>query len=182
MPVGFVIGSIVLWSVFIGALLILALGIIWAPFAAVISAWQSYRRGSEIWWYYGLIGAIYSLCFLFPWFYLAIRLAGRGVPIKIIVTAYSIIYMFWLVGLSVAFFLTTGTFSTPSPIFLLAFYINGAVAILSVVGLLWSLQHRISQERQQSSGRYYRHTVRDFAYLTPFVFTAALPLLFRWAV
>ena len=182
MSLGFYIGASLFWFVFIGSWLFLALGIVWAPFAATISALQSYKRGSEIWWYYGLVGAIYSLCFLFPWFFLAVRLSGKRISLWFIVAGYFVLYIFWILGLIFAFSFGTSTFKTPSLTFLLAFYSSGAVAILSAVGLLWSLQHRIRQERQQSSDRYYRHTVSDFAYLTPFVFTAALPLLFRWAV
>ncbi len=72
--------------------------VVFSPFAAGICMWLARRRGLNV-WHYGLIGAIYSLSFLYPWIYLATRLLGRRMSGKIVIAGYVNMYVWWVAWL-----------------------------------------------------------------------------------
>ncbi len=72
--------------------------VMFSPFAAGICMWLARRRGLNV-WYYGLIGAIYSISFLYPWVYLATRLLGRRMSPIIVIAGYVNMYVWWLASL-----------------------------------------------------------------------------------
>ena len=70
-----------------------ALGLLWAPFGAVICALISKRRGISP--LHG-VSAAYSVLFLAPWIYLAARTAGVSIPKPLVGVCTR--YWAWLYG------------------------------------------------------------------------------------
>ena len=79
------------------SLLLLLFGVLWAPFAALVTARVASARDMAS----GRMaeaGAKWSLPFFFPWIYLLLRILGKRVPDKIVVGAYILMYLAVLLG------------------------------------------------------------------------------------
>ena len=73
------------------------IGLLWTPFAAAIciAIARVRRLGDEGW---GKAGAQYSLLFLLPWLWLALRMAGVPIPAAITRAGYALLYGLWLLA------------------------------------------------------------------------------------
>ncbi len=79
------------------SLLLLVFGVLWSPFAALLSAKIASARGMAS----GRMaetGAKWSLPFFFPWIYLLLRIFGKRVSDKVVVGAYIVLYLACLLG------------------------------------------------------------------------------------
>ena len=68
-----------------------ALGLLWAPFAALVCSRAARARGLET-RRYALAGAIYSILFFWPWVYLILRMYNKHIPGCIIRIVYILTY------------------------------------------------------------------------------------------
>ena len=68
-----------------------ALGLLWAPFGALVCARMAQSRGLNR-RRYAVAGAVYSILFLWPWIYLIARMHNKGVPGLPVRAAYIILY------------------------------------------------------------------------------------------
>lgn len=73
------------------------LSILWMPFSAAICAVIARERGMSA-GRYSLLGGLHAFLFLFPSFYLIVRMFGRTPSAWVAVGAYVILYLYWLVG------------------------------------------------------------------------------------
>ncbi len=78
-------------------LLIAAIGLVCAPFAAMVS-WKAARKRRLKPGLYLVMGAMYSVAFLLPWLYLTARLRGNAFPPNAIRIGYFVLYATWLLG------------------------------------------------------------------------------------
>lgn len=79
------------------SLLLLLFGVLWAPFAALITAKVASARDMAS----GRMaeaGAKWSLPFFFPWIYLLMRMKGKRLSDKVVAGAYILIYLAVLLG------------------------------------------------------------------------------------
>lgn len=158
----------------------LAICILWAPFAAGISAKQAHAKGSDIWWYYGLVGALYSVFLFLPWLYLVSRLAGRALSVKVIATGYCFVYIYWLASLSFnTLFLID---QSPPTEILFAFCCSVTAAVVSAMILLRGFRERNPQDSLQSFAGYYQHRYRDFVHVLPFVCATLQTIVLDWSI
>ncbi len=85
----------VFWSVVFFPIVIawpsLAVGLLWAPFAALICARMAKSRGLDK-RRYATVGAIYSILFFWPWAYLVARMRDKNVPSYFVKGTYIILY------------------------------------------------------------------------------------------
>ena len=143
-----------------------------APFGGLISAVLAYRRGSDAWLYYGLIGSLYTVCLLLPWVYLTWRLMGRRVPFQAIVAGYVGAYLPWGI--------TWFTFVIHSPTEW-RLYIIGSAALVVVTSIaLWLRMQGANRKSQPDDvNRSYRHRLEDTVYVGPFMLASGqMALLF----
>ncbi len=82
---------------FIGLVFLTIPGLVWSPFAALISALIARSRGLNV-GRYALSGATHSAGFLLPWIYLVLRMYSVSVPRVIAILIYIFIYSVWLIG------------------------------------------------------------------------------------
>lgn len=82
----------VLWT-----LILILMGLLWAPFAAVICAVIAFRRGLNP-WFYAWKGMGHSVQLFLPWFYLVKRMRGRSFHRRTVVGNYASLYAVWLFG------------------------------------------------------------------------------------
>lgn len=75
-------------------------GLIWSPFAAVITAGVAYltrqareETATSSIWGYALAGAIYSMLLIFPWIYMLSRMLGKPFPGFVVRIAYGMLYL-----------------------------------------------------------------------------------------
>ena len=177
------LGTLVFWVVVISTAIVtfiwLPLSILWAPFAAFISARQARTQGSEIWWQYGLLGALYSVSFLLPWIYLAWRLSQRRMPISLIMTGYISIYILWLLSLFFTFsFLTTES----QVVALLALFVGVAFGILSTFVLLRNVSRDRFRDQLQPFSKFHEEPFRDLPYIAPFILAFVQMIILNWAI
>ena len=89
--------EIVSASIISFSLLVLAFGIVWSPFAALICA----KAGSTVGTSVGSLaraGAVYSALFFFPWLYFLLRTLNRRIPDRVLVGTYAVLYLACLLG------------------------------------------------------------------------------------
>ncbi len=89
--------EIVSASIISFSLLILAIGVVWSPFAALICARVASTTGEPV----GRIaktGALQSVLFFFPWVYFLLRILGKLTPDRVVAGAHSVIYLACLLG------------------------------------------------------------------------------------
>ena len=77
---------------------LVVLSILWMPFAAAICAMIARERGMSA-GRYSLLGGLHSFLFLFPSFYLIVRMLGRTPSARVVTGAYAVLYLYWLVAL-----------------------------------------------------------------------------------
>ena len=187
------LGLAVYWTVILFSLFMvfvwIPISILFAPVAAIISAGQARSRKLNT-LYYGLIGALYSAFLLLPWIYLVCRLAGRRVPVILIMTGYFIVFVVW--SLSVFFtygFLITKNHPLASPaLFVSGSFVVGTLVILTALAVPWgdpvpwSGPGRQRAQGQLQPSSEYRHRLRDFVYLAPFIFATAQAVALEWSI
>ena len=84
--------EIVSASIISFSLLVLAFGIVWSPFAALICA----KAGSTVGTSVGDLartGAVHSVLFFFPWVYFLLRTLNRRISARVIVGTYAVLYL-----------------------------------------------------------------------------------------
>ena len=161
-------------------MLLLPICLLLAPFAAVITSTLAFRQGSNVWWYYGLVGALYAVFLLLPWIYLAWRLAGRTMSPRLIMAGYISVYVFWAIILAAtSLFLMDGL---RDPVALPLVLFLSAVAFVASAKSLFRVVSRRSQgvAAEHYEDRY-KHTLRDFVYLAPFVLATAQVFVHNWS-
>ena len=78
------------------AVLAVLLGLMWAPFGALICRRIARSRGLSP-RRYAIAGAVYPVLFFLPWVYLVMRMRGRSVSVVLVRTIYILLYGAWLV-------------------------------------------------------------------------------------
>ena len=124
------------------------LGLLWAPFAAFICAVIARVRGLSS--SYAGTGAWYSMLFILPWFYLALRMLGVRVPQGLVRIGYTTFYGAWLYA-AVAI-----TATGPGSILFQAeeFRIGDAVMLTSgglFIGCVWFISLRQLLRRNEAA-------------------------------
>ena len=92
--VGLLGASLLIFGLFLFPLALLtlpALGLLWAPFAALFCSRVARARGLET-RRYALAGAIYSILFFWPWIYLILRMYNKHIPGCVIRIVYILTY------------------------------------------------------------------------------------------
>ena len=96
-------------------LLLIPLGIVWAPFAAVICGRIAHKRGLDLGDEYIKAGLASSFWLFVPWIYLVSRMRGKPLPHALVIAAYCVLFLLWMFGtwvpalvLSSIFFWTDG--------------------------------------------------------------------------
>ena len=101
-----VIGTVVLVNMVLAMLA--TLGLAWAPVGAVIYAIEGKRKGeSPI--RHAVIGAVSSLLFFIPWFFVRKWVDRQNLPVDSVVLVYAFLYLAWMLGpIPLWIVLTTG--------------------------------------------------------------------------
>lgn len=158
--------------VFTVMLLVAVLGLLWAPFAALSCAFIAGKRGLSA-RRYAVAGAIYSILFLLPWFYLLAELLNRRLPGFLIRLGYAVLYIGWIVGiigLAFLFIITSAYTSAGGYVFL-------GAGIVMVFLSWWQLA--FAEIFDSSRGRLSRQSLLSrFFYLSPFIYAYSNTLLF----
>ena len=116
---------------FIAISLGLVLGLVWAPFGALVCSLVARRKGLER-RRFAVAGALYSLFFFWPWVYLLLRMYDRSVPRFLVRGAYIMLYgAIWPFG-SLIFFVVAGNSPTIWVIPVLLFVGSGITWIVSM--------------------------------------------------
>ena len=84
-------------------LFIAVLGVMWAPFGAVICGGSAKIKQLPV-LRFAIAGALSSLFMLLPWFYLITRMAGKPFPRPLAVLSYIAVYSSWLYGPLLTYF------------------------------------------------------------------------------
>lgn len=79
------------------SLLLLAFGIVWSPFAALICAKASSTVGTSV-GDQARTGAVHSVLFFFPWVYFLLRTRNRRISDRVVVGVYAVLYLACLLG------------------------------------------------------------------------------------
>ena len=90
------VAAIVVWGIPGAIITSMAVGLLWSPIAAIICLLIARIRGLRGDGY-GSAGFRYSLLFLLPWIYLALRMAGVPVPRMVERIGYALLYGVWAV-------------------------------------------------------------------------------------
>ena len=155
--------------VFVGfGAVVMIVGVLWSPVAAVLCARAAGKRGLAP-WRYAMLGALYSILMIVPWVLLLQRLRGKQIPRRPLALSYWLLYAgIWGCGvialcfnvtlmMLLAFFDDPGTSSVPFPtrdvaVFALLFCINVLALIVSVHGLVkkWREDHMVGLMTQDS--------------------------------
>lgn len=78
-------------------LLMIGIGLFWAPVAALICGLMARSRGMSV-RLYALAGGLYSMMLFLPWFYLVVRMSDRRSPQVMVKSAYVLAYLGWVLG------------------------------------------------------------------------------------
>ena len=158
-------------------------GLVWSPFAALITWRMAQRRGLDGRWY-ALVGALCSVFLLLPWILLTVALLRRHLPVSVIKLSYILLYAVWLVGPIVIWgqhvaridFLTSlwlfeGVYSSePAP----PIYTYG---VYMVMVLMWIVSGVMSLKIWNFEYDVTYQVLMSFRYITPFALTWACILL-----
>ena len=141
-----------------------------SPFAAGICMWLARRRGLNV-RRYGLIGAIYSAFFLFPWINLVTRLLGRRMPRTIAIAGYVVLYVGWLASLLSVFSLALMDYRNPDGSLDIFRSLGFVEAFIGAVAAVWSALALVNNRKrwEEFPGD---HTInsRELIYIAPFAF------------
>ena len=130
----------IFWSAvffpFVVAGLGLGLGLLWAPFGALICARMARSRGLNR-RRYAAAGAVYSVLFFWPWVYLVARMANRAVPAYLVRGAYATVYfLIWpLAALSLCFPAMGASVLRPLLLLLLPCAVTWFISLKNLLGL-----------------------------------------------
>ena len=120
-----------------GMILIPAVGLLWSPFAAAITHYQAQRHGL-VGFRYAVVGAIYSVFLLAPWFYLNSRVSGdeRIVPGG---WTFILLYTSWMFGPIVSLWILNESYhGSGTNVTTIVFWVMLAAWIASMIPLLAS--------------------------------------------
>lgn len=92
-----VIASAMIYAV-AALLLLIPLGIVWAPFAAAICGKIARKRGLDPGDGYIKAGLSSSFWLFVPWIYLVSRMRGKPLPHTLVVAAYCVLFLSWMFG------------------------------------------------------------------------------------
>ena len=164
---------VMFWIPIWAYLIWLGLSILFAPFVGAICMWLAHRRGLSV-YYYGLIGAAYSVLFLLPGVYLMILLSKGTVPRIAIVAAYVALYLTWCLLLWAASLLLIEILDENRILGVVLLVSSGFALVVSLRLLKY----------EQGFDSYEEHTPHDLVYLIPFLFAflAEAILIFNLAV
>lgn len=176
--------------VLVGAIIVLTIGIVWSPVAALLCGIAAHKRGMST-ARYAIAGAFYSALFILPWIYLMLRLLGRKAPTDLVYLGYIIIYTAWVLcpiplyfAMAYIFFTHTSrldellSFELQVFDYLLAWGASIYI-VFNVLVLLKSIHdlrrvHRIESEASHSQ----RDVLPDRRYILPFVYPIFLTTVF----
>lgn len=103
-----IVALLIYWGTFIvgGAVFSLGvLGVMWAPLGAVVCGWRAKERELPV-LKFAVVGGLFSLFLLLPWFYLISRMSGEQFPRHLATLSYIAVYLIWLYGLLPSYFWT----------------------------------------------------------------------------
>lgn len=86
--------------VHLAILLLIGIGVLWAPVASGACFIIAKRRGLNA-KQHALIGGVYSALLFFPWVYLSLRMLDIPVPKGLVGMAYTTLYFTWFIGVIV---------------------------------------------------------------------------------
>ena len=150
---GFVVGA---------TMALTMLGLMWSPFAALISWRMAGNRGlsgSR----YAITGAVYSILLLLPWIYMVMALRGKRISAGLIDLAYFFLYMAWLVGPIAVMYLRFVVIAESTSV--VAIGVLTAVVIAWVVSLAILAKSWLFQVQRSARGR---EPIIDLKYIMPF--------------
>ncbi len=170
--------GIVLFFVFLLAGVWLPASVLWAPFAAFVSARRAHAVGLNA-AYFGLVGALHSVALLLPWIYLMMRLSGNRLHVAIVFVGYLGVSSIWLLSMWITYVFMSER--------------SGALAILTTLGsvvlmtvaltqVLLTYRKLNAQEGSPNGPMHYEHTLSDLWYIAPFGVTYAQALVLAYAV
>ena len=176
------------WGIFWGSIFfaivfavpVLAVGLLWAPFAALI-CWRVANSKGLKGRRYAVAGAAYSILYFFPWVYLVARLYDRTFPRILVRGVYVILYcVIWPLAALSVFFPAQGP--PPLNLFLLMLLPIAATWFLSLRRLIgWRNLDRSASDDLSDD------VMPNTVYILPFAFayiwtlvTAAAWGLFYW--
>ena len=174
------IGASIVLFFFAGPLVValgLVFGLLWAPFAALITARMANNRGLER-RKYAIVGATYSVLFFWPWVYLIARMRNRRIWGWVIRCVYVILYgliwpVTWLASAINLIFLSAYVSSVLS-------WILSPLLLLSVV--MWFISKRNLTKWQRGYAKMRNGSpvdvLPDRVYILPFAYAFASVLFF----
>ena len=145
--------------------LMVGVGLVWSPFAFYIVYRRAYRYNlSPL--RYGIIGAIYSILFLMPWFILFRRMRGDDFPIGF---TFVICYLFWVLG-PISSTFSLAMISDGNNLEATIVLATGLVMSIMLIGSLW---RNISLSGMDIS----IETLPEYGYIVPFIGVMASELM-----
>ena len=91
-------------------LLLIPLGIVWAPFGAAICGRIARKRGLDPGDEYIIAGLASSFWLFVPWIYLVSRMRGKPLPHTLVFIAYTMLFLLWMFGTWVPALVLSWTF------------------------------------------------------------------------
>lgn len=163
------IGAGILVSLFFPAIILaigVAVGLLWAPFAALICGRVARSRGYDG-RKYAVAGAVYSTLFFWPWVYLVARLYNRTIPASIVRgTYYMLLGVIWPT-ISLGFIPLA--FALPHPFWIVCILLLTASGVMWIISMRKLAGWREQCEDQQNS--YVGEVLPHRAYMMPFAYT-----------
>ncbi len=158
------------------SLLLLGIGVLWSPFAAVMCFNKAESAGLPS-IRYALMGALYSVLFLMPLIYLTARMDDKRTPKGLVVLGYVLLYgVIWLVGATTGVANVVSFFLDVAGSHVSEWEQNGialTVYLVYILSLIVSL-FMLFNPPPNGTGRRFHETLPPFAYILPFV------LAFGW--
>ena len=166
--------------------LLMPLGVLLSPFAALICYLRAHSMGLPP-GYYARIGALYSTILFLPWIYLIVRMFGKTVPNILIGMGYFVLYTMWALGsilvislMTFVYGVATFSFNTEVDsryvyalgfcIFLILLCVNVLMWILSMVRLDRFHRNSVPNEGVLSNRVY----ITPFAYALVWIVVAVI--------
>ena len=166
--------------------LLMPLGVLLSPFAALICYLRAHSMGLPP-GYYARIGALYSTILFLPWIYLIVRMFGKAVPNILIGMGYFVLYTMWALGsilvislMTFVYGVATFSFNTEVDsryvyalgfcIFLILLCVNVLMWILSMVRLDRFHRNSVPNERILPNREY----MTPFAYALVWIVVAVI--------
>ena len=138
-----------------------AVGIVWAPFGALICA-RIADTNTMNWRTRAVVAALYSASGFVPWLLLFTRMQGKDIYPPVIILGYGTLFAAWLLGLAILFFVFI---EGSTPIWVLWDLIGVGMWCVS----LWKLVRRYRWDKRTWTEPSNERTL-GFAYAMPFLF------------